>query len=166
MSRGVRGRIADGVRTGRAVGDTVGFPRTATDGPTKGRPGAVPAPCAGRRPASFRRGGHRDRGRASGAAGRGIRCPGAGGGRSWARQGAVPGRALTGVIHPIDRRSLIRADRLIHGRPLLLMDRLSWANSCDELPVPSAHYFGAGRGPVCADETERRHTPCAYQQAR
>jgi hypothetical protein len=32
MCRGVHGRIADGVGTGRAVGDTVGFPRTATDG--------------------------------------------------------------------------------------------------------------------------------------
>jgi hypothetical protein len=31
MRCGVHGRIADGVRTGRAVGDTVGFPRTATD---------------------------------------------------------------------------------------------------------------------------------------
>jgi len=32
----VHGRIADGVRAGRAVGDTVGFPRTATDGPGRG----------------------------------------------------------------------------------------------------------------------------------
>ena len=68
-----------------------GRPRT---GPAKGRPGAVPALCAARRPASFRRGGRRDGGRASGAAGRGIRWP-AGAGRACARQGAVPGRALT-----------------------------------------------------------------------
>jgi len=33
MCCGVHGRIADGVRAGRAVGVTVGFPRTATDGP-------------------------------------------------------------------------------------------------------------------------------------
>ena len=39
--RGVHGRIADGVRAGCAVGDTVGFPRTATDGP--GKRGLVPA---------------------------------------------------------------------------------------------------------------------------
>jgi hypothetical protein len=39
--RGVHGRIADGVRAGRAVGDTAGFPRTATDGP--GKRGLVPA---------------------------------------------------------------------------------------------------------------------------
>ena len=36
ICRGVHGRIADGVRTGREVGDTVGFPRTATDGPFGG----------------------------------------------------------------------------------------------------------------------------------
>ena len=41
MRCGVHGRIADGVRAGRAVGDTVGFPRTATDG---GR--AVPVPAS------------------------------------------------------------------------------------------------------------------------
>jgi hypothetical protein len=39
--RGVHGRIADGVRAGCAVGDTVGLPRTATDGP--GKRGLVPA---------------------------------------------------------------------------------------------------------------------------
>ena len=39
--RGVHGRIADVVRAGCAVGDTVGFPRTATDGP--GKRGLVPA---------------------------------------------------------------------------------------------------------------------------
>ena len=37
ICRGVHGRIADGVRAGRAVGVTVGFPRTATD-----RPGQEP----------------------------------------------------------------------------------------------------------------------------
>src|SRR5689334_2221279 len=36
MCCGVHGRIADGVRAGRAVGVTVGFPRTATDGPGRG----------------------------------------------------------------------------------------------------------------------------------
>src|SRR5690348_6345294 len=36
MCCGVHGRIADGVRAGRAVGVTVGFPRTATDGPGGG----------------------------------------------------------------------------------------------------------------------------------
>jgi hypothetical protein len=40
IRRGVHGRIADGVRTGRAVGDTVGFPRTATD-----KPGGGPVSC-------------------------------------------------------------------------------------------------------------------------
>src|SRR6476660_5214901 len=35
MCCGVHGRIADVVRAGCAVGDTVGFPRTATDGPGK-----------------------------------------------------------------------------------------------------------------------------------
>jgi hypothetical protein len=39
--RGVHGRIADVVRAGCAVGDTDGFPRTATDGP--GKRGLVPA---------------------------------------------------------------------------------------------------------------------------
>jgi hypothetical protein len=39
--RGVHGRIADVVRAGCAVGDTVGFPRTATDGP--GKRGLAPA---------------------------------------------------------------------------------------------------------------------------
>ena len=39
--RGVHGRIADVVRADCAVGDTVGFPRTATDGP--GKRGLVPA---------------------------------------------------------------------------------------------------------------------------
>ena len=39
--RGVHGRIADVVRAGCAVRDTVGFPRTATDGP--GKRGLVPA---------------------------------------------------------------------------------------------------------------------------
>jgi hypothetical protein len=45
--RGVHGRIADGVRTGRAVGDTVGFPRTATDGAWQ--TGLVPAQVQCRR---------------------------------------------------------------------------------------------------------------------
>jgi hypothetical protein len=31
MRCGIHGRVADGVRAGRAVGVTVGFPRTATD---------------------------------------------------------------------------------------------------------------------------------------
>ena len=60
MCRSVHGRIADGVRAGRAVGDTVGFPRTATDGPVKRGcvlpRGAVPARCAARWPASSGRG--------------------------------------------------------------------------------------------------------------
>jgi len=51
MCRGVHGRIADGAGTGRAVGDTVGFPRTATDGPGKGPSrcgaGAMRRPAAG-----------------------------------------------------------------------------------------------------------------------
>jgi len=37
---GIHGQIADGVRAARTVGETVGFPRTATDGPRWGR---VPA---------------------------------------------------------------------------------------------------------------------------
>jgi len=41
MCCGVHGRIDDGVRAGRAVGDIVGFPQTATDG---GR--AVPVPAS------------------------------------------------------------------------------------------------------------------------
>jgi hypothetical protein len=41
MRRGVHGRIADGVRAGSAVGVTVGFPRTATDGVR-----AVPVPAS------------------------------------------------------------------------------------------------------------------------
>jgi hypothetical protein len=99
----VHGRIADGVRAGHAVGDTVGFPRTATDGPIKGPCPASrrgPAPSVARRPASPRRGRHRGGGKTSGAADRGLCCPGAGAGRSCTGEGARPGRLSQNVIHP------------------------------------------------------------------
>jgi hypothetical protein len=71
ICRGVHGRIADGVRAGRAVGVTVGFPRTATD-----RPGQEPfsrpqVGCRHHAPP----GGWHHRGRAGAAAARGPAVP-------------------------------------------------------------------------------------------
>ena len=101
--RGVHGRIADGVRAGCAVGDTVGFPRTATDGP--GKRGLVPAQvrCRCHAPPDGR---HRP-GRAGAAAaeGRAVRqtvasAARARAGSSCTGEGARPGRLSLNVIHP------------------------------------------------------------------
>jgi hypothetical protein len=114
ICRGVHGRIADGVRTGRAVGDTVGFPRTATDGPGKG---PCPGPRFGigamRRPAadiaSEGRAPRRRNGERCGD--RAICCPGRERAARALARGVHPGRLSRNVIYTADRRSRIRAER-------------------------------------------------------
>ena len=100
--RGAHGRIADVVRAGSAVGDTVGFPRTATDGP--GKRGLVPAQvrCRCHAPPDGR---HRP-GRAGAAAaeGRAVRHTAASAARGASGQllywRGCPSRLSLNVIHP------------------------------------------------------------------